>query len=212
MAESLSGRSPDLKGLVTSIIAGEVGSSTTRAKALLDQGVSIQEILEEGVLRAWSEFAEWYDRDPKGSLNKWFDCYKATDQVLKLLWSYVPEPINPPFSVLVATVLGEGHVLMRDVISLLLASKGIKVYRPRRGITPENLTELLTDGSLKYIVLSCSQEDTREALVNLINHAKRARPDLTIITGGRMAGGMGEDLTFQDLIALLEYISGSPFR
>jgi len=159
-----------------------------------------------GVLKAWSDFADWYGREPAEAMKKWFDCYNTTYRVFRLLWSRVPDAVGPPFSVLVATVRGEGHVLARDAISLLLASRGLRIYRPRKGVVPEDLAEGLADPSLKYLILSCCQDETRGPLIDLIKRAKAARPDLLVITGGRIAGGLGEDHTLPDPASLLRFI------
>lgn len=77
----------------------------------------------------------------------------TTRRVLGLIESVV-RLREPTFSTIVASVRGEGHTLMRDIIAAYLRSKNIEVYNPKRGITIDDIKEELSDPFLKFLVLS----------------------------------------------------------
>jgi methanogenic corrinoid protein MtbC1 len=170
-------------------------------KALADK-VSFDDIIAESILKAHLAFNEWYARDKIGSLKAWEFCFFTTVKVLKVLDSRIPVPEKPPFSVIVATVHSEGHVTMRDIIATMLRGKGLKVYGMKKGITANNIDGPLADQTLKYIVLSCSEDATKPILEALIKAVKERRPDIQIVAGGAMATRSGADIIINDPLKL----------
>jgi len=188
----------------SAILAGKSSDALQAAVFALSKGMRAEDIVE-GILRAWASFCEWYDRDPKESLKAWANCYTATMKILKLLDSNVeknPPPESPPFSVMVATVKGEGHVLMKEIIVTLLKSKGLKVYSMKKGVLLEDMEGALADPSLKFIVLSCIEGQTEDRLCNLVKGIRVKRPDIKIVAGGPAAYIVRADIAPSDPSAI----------
>ncbi len=93
---------------------------------------------------------------------------------------------------------------MRDIVASYLRSKNIKVYCPKRGITIDDIKEELSDPSLRFVVLSCIDSDTEEALKSIISSVRRVRPDIKIIAGGPLAGKIGADATASSISGVLD--------
>lgn len=161
-----------------------------------------------GILKAWMDYSEWYQRDPDGALKRWFECYNATYKVLKLLEAKIVPTPNPPFTILAITVRGEGHVLIKDMLAVLLKVKGLKVFSMKKGVIVEDILEFLSDPSLKFVIISCTQEETRESITDLIKRIREIRPDLKIMTGGPIAEGLGADIVISDSSKLFETLMG----
>ncbi len=176
------------------------------AQKCLDSGISIDEIVINGILKAWNEFCAWYEREPLESLKKWLDCYNATIKVLRLLDSSITSPITPRASILVATVRGEGHVLMKEITSTLLRARGFKVYSYRKGVIFDDLDECLADPALKFAVLSCVEEAMNPLARSLISGIHEKRPNVQILAGGPMAKMIGADSVVVDLPDLFKHI------
>ncbi|MGQ9571186.1 MAG: cobalamin-dependent protein, partial [Thermodesulfovibrionales bacterium] len=119
----------------------------------------------------------------------------------------MPDP-NPLFAVLVITMRGEGHVLIKDILTVLLKSKGLKVYTMRKGVAIEDVKEPLHDPFLKFVIISCTQEETREPILDLIGMIRAIRPDLKVAIGGPIAEGMGADIVISDPLKLFETLMG----
>ncbi|MEJ5292462.1 MAG: hypothetical protein WHS82_02610 [Candidatus Methanosuratincola sp.] len=203
--ESRSDRSDLLRRLADSIMHGKPDAQEI-ARLCLDRGAGVDEVLTKGVIEGWLEFAAWYDREPEAALKGWMESYNATNRVLRLLESVIPPPENPPFSVAVATVRGEGHVLMRDVLSILLKSKGVRVYSSRKGVVPEDLQEPISDPSLKWLVVSCVEGDLNDQVSGLIRWAKGMRSDLRVVAGGPQADKVGADIAVNGPLELIKVL------
>lgn len=201
--ESRSG--DQLDALAESILRGRPDCREA-ARSCLSHGCTVEDILTRGVIKAWIDFSDWYGRDPEGALRGWMDSYKATNQVLRELESSLSPPEKPPFSVAVYAVRGEGHVLMRDVLTLLLRSKGLKVYTSKKGAVPEDLEGPLSDPSLKWLVFSCTESALNAQVTRLIELAKRRRPDLKVVAGGSEAGNVGADIVIEGASGLLRVL------
>jgi methanogenic corrinoid protein MtbC1 len=206
--ESLSAGDATLRTLADAVLHGKTQEALEAiGKALVD-GYSLEDIVVKGVLKAHLEFGEWYDRDPLDALKAWEFCFFTTVKILKALDSKIPAPQNAPLSVLVMTVKGEGHITMRDVIALLLKSKGLKVYSSRKGITLEDVSPFLQNRSLKVIVLSCTEDGTKMVLDKLVRGVRAARPDIRIVASGQFAGFSGADVLLQDPTKLYDTLMG----
>jgi methanogenic corrinoid protein MtbC1 len=197
-----------IKNLAKTLLAGDTDMALKNASEALVKKNSIEEIVVKGILKAWINFGEWYDRDAINALKFYSAVYIASDKVLKFLDSKVITPPNPPFSVLVTTVKGEGHIVMRDIIKVLLKSKGVKVHSAKKWATVEEVSQFLLDKSLKFIVLSCSQDETKAALDALAKQVRAARPDIKIVAGGPFAGFSGADVLLQDPTKLYDTLIG----
>jgi len=187
-----------LKGIAKAILAGNGNLAVEAAGRAVEANFSMDDIVMKGILKAWVDFAEWHDRDPIGSLKMWLECYNTTNKVLKLLDSKIAPPPNPPFSILVVCVRGEGHVIMRDIIALMLKSKGLKVFSSKKGVLVGDISEPLSDRSLKFVILSCIEEATKATLSAFVKGVRAARPDVKIVAGGPIAGYAGADVVLSD--------------
>lgn len=193
-----------LREVGRAILLGDSEGAIHATRRALDNGLSIENIILGGVFRAWMDYSGWYHKDSDGALERWFECYTTTYKVLKLLEERIlPEP-NPPFAVSVITVRGEGHILIKDILTVLLKAKGLKVYAMRRGVVMEDVIALLSDSSLKFVIISCTEEGTRGIVTNIIKRIRENRPDIKIIAGGPIAESMGADIVISDPSMLFE--------
>jgi len=123
----------------------------------------------------------------------------VTINILKLIESKMEAPKEPPFSMLMVTVLGEGHVTMREIIGTMLKARGIKVYTSRKGVQIGDVSEALSDMKLRFVVLSCIETSVVDAVQAFVRRVKEERKDVTVIAGGPMADRSGADIVTSDL-------------
>ncbi len=190
------------------ILSGNAADAAGATLGAVESGTRPYDIIRDGVLNAWSDFCIWYERDEKESLKAWLGCFNATLKVLKILDERLAAP-NPPYSVLVATALGEGHVLMKAIIATMLRSKGLKVYSTLRGLRPEDAGDALSDPALRFVVLSCIESGIQGPSKDFIKHVKEKRKDVMTIAGGPAAKDCGADVVTSDLEEL-DRIVGRP--
>ncbi len=195
-----------LRNVSAAIIAGDA-SARDAAQACLDAGIALDEIISKGVFSAWDEFCLWYARDPMGSLKRWLDCFNSTYRILRLLESGLPPPRAGAPAILVCTARGENHVLMKDIVALLLKARGFKVYCYRRGLAAGDASEATGDASLKYVVLSCIQEDAVQPASELVEGITARRPDVKVLAGGPMADRVHADAVVDGVESLFAIIN-----
>lgn len=184
--------------MAKAIFLGDGNVALDATQRALDDGISIQDIVIKAVLKAWVDFSEWHKRDPNNALKRWFECYTATNRVLKALDSKIAPLPNPPLATLLITIRGEGHVLIKDTIATLLKAEGLKVYNLPKGVLIDDISEYLTDPSLKFVIISCTQKETKKAIIDLIEMIKRTRSDLKIVAGGPIAEGISADIVISN--------------
>jgi len=193
-----------LDEVAKAIFLGDGAAAQDVTQRALVKGISVEDIVLKAVLKAWVNYSEWYQRDPHDALKRWFECFTATNRILKVLDANIASAPNPPFAVLVITVRGEGHVLIKDTLAILLKAKGLKVYNMQKGVLIDDISKYLSDLSLKFVIISCTQEETKEAIADLIERLKRTRSDLKIVAGGPIARGIGADIVISDPSNLFE--------
>jgi methanogenic corrinoid protein MtbC1 len=191
-----------LSELSDAILYGKSDRALELLEKALAEKISFDDIIAESMLKAHLTFIDWYARDKLGAIKAWEFCFFTTLKVLKVLDSRIPIPEKPPFSVIVATVHSEGHITMRDIIATMLRSKGLKVYGMKKGITANNIDGPLSDQTLKYVVLSCSEDSSKPILDELVKAIRERRPDVQIVAGGAMAPRSGADMVLNDPLKL----------
>jgi methanogenic corrinoid protein MtbC1 len=191
-----------LSELSDAILYGKSDRALELLEKALAEKISFDDIIAESMLKAHLTFIDWYARDKLGAIKAWEFCFFTTLKVLKVLDSRIPIPEKPPFSVIVATVHSEGHITMRDIIATMLRSKGLKVYGMKKGITANNIDGPLSDQTLKYVVLSCSEDASKPNLDELTKAIRERRPDVQIVAGGAMAPRSGADMVLNDPLKL----------
>lgn len=197
--ELMSSTDGALESLAKAILAGKEEDATAVADNALESGISAEEIVKRGVLKAWYDFCAWHEKDAEAAIRAWYDCFLVTMAILKLLESKIETPKDPPFSVLMVTVLGEGHITMKEIIATMLKAKGIKVYASRRGVRIGDVSEALSDPKLRFVVLSCITTSLAAIVQEFVKGVKEERKDVTVIAGGPMAEKSGADLVTSDL-------------
>ncbi len=188
-----------LESLAKVILAGKEEDASAAVEVALQSGIGIEEIVKRGVLKAWYDFCAWYEKDEKAAIRAWTDCFLATHTILKLLESKIAVPEDPPFSMLMVTVLGEGHVTMRMILTTLLRAKGIKVYTSSKGVRLGDVSEALSDPKLRFVALSCIETSLAANVQEFVKGVKEKRKDVTVIAGGPMAEQSGADIVTSDL-------------
>ncbi|MBI4773371.1 MAG: cobalamin B12-binding domain-containing protein [Deltaproteobacteria bacterium] len=197
-------RESRLESIAQAIMIGDRSRALQELNSAIDGGFGVEEIVVSSVLRAHTEFGAWYERDPDGSLKSWDSCFLATMKVLRVLESKIGAPQKPPFSVLVASVKGEGHITTRDVIAILLKAKGLNIYSLRKGILLEDISQILLDHSLRFVILTCTEDRTKSSVEAIIEGVRAARPDVKIIAGGPLADSLRVDEVLSDPLKLYD--------
>ncbi|MCC6013810.1 MAG: B12-binding domain-containing protein [Candidatus Verstraetearchaeota archaeon] len=155
---------------------------------------SIEDIINKGILEAWKEFSKIYEKNPIEAFKIWDISYLATKKALKVIESHTKpgEEI-----VIIATAKSEGHLLMKEIVTTYIKSLGFNVISSK-GINIDDLKNPL----VKFLVLSCTQDDTEKELKEIIEKIRSIRSDLKIIAGGRIADRIGADYVVSDLLEL----------
>ena len=155
---------------------------------------SIEDIINKGILEAWKEFCKIYEKNPIEAFKIWDISYLATRKALKTIESNVKPGEN---IVIVATAKNEGHLLMKEIIITYIKSLGFNVISSR-GININDLKNPL----VKFLVLSCIEDETEKELKEIIEKVRSIRSDLKIIAGGRIANRIGADYVVSNLSEL----------
>ena len=73
---------------------------------------------------------------------------------------------------------------MASKARLLLKSKGLKVYHFRRGVLLDDISGPLTDTSLKFLILSATEDVTKTTIDRIIKEVRERRPDIIGFVNG----------------------------
>uniref|UniRef100_A0A7C3EVM8 B12-binding domain-containing protein n=1 Tax=Candidatus Methanomethylicus mesodigestus TaxID=1867258 RepID=A0A7C3EVM8_9CREN len=194
---------PSLSQLSAAILAGNSQAAISAIRGALSAGTSPDDLIFKGILGAWSSFCAWHERDPQGALKAWLDCFNATMKALKEIDASTQTPRKEAPSVIVATARGEGHILMKEIITTMLRSRGFRVHSSRKGVTMDDLKEALSDPALKFAILSCIDPEALDSAIVLVRGIRAARGDVKIIAGGPMAQKVGADVIINEIDQLL---------
>lgn len=168
------------------VISGRRTEVQELTQELLDQGLSPEAILYEGLLPGMAVVG---DRFEKGEyfIPEMLLAARALNSGLDLLRPLLSEAdMNPAGKVLVGTVQGDIHDIGKNLVAVMLQGAGFTVIDAGVDVPPERFVELIREHRPDIVGLSAlltttmpSMKDTIDAIV-----ANNLRSSIKVIIGG----------------------------
>ncbi len=186
-------RDEGLEKLVTTIKEGDIRKTLSIAESLMSGGYSVKDILMKIILRAAVEYGESVSsidgRTKEGmeAMKKYTEVTLAVYSLLEALDKHIK--VSEPIGVAIfACVKGEGHSLIKDILSLIFKAEGFKVHNFRKPATPESIVNKVKETSGGIVVFSATQPKTIPTIKEVLEILKKEslREKVKIMLGGRL--------------------------
>ncbi len=177
------------KGLIRSIIDGDVKSSIIETEKLLDENVSSDKIIDEYVFNAMKKVGENYERGIF-FIPDLMKSAEATKAVLELIKKRIKqgtatsERRSKKQRIVLATVKGDIHDIGKNIVAMVLESAGYQVVDLGKDVEAKEIVEAVKKYKPIAVGLSALLTTTMPEMGNVIKLLRTNNIDTPVIIGG----------------------------
>jgi 5-methyltetrahydrofolate--homocysteine methyltransferase len=172
--------------LFESVIQGRSDQTTALVQKALDQGVAVEEILQEGLVSAMSEVG---DRFEKGEfyVPEMLIAARAMQAGMGLLRPYLVESgVEPAGTAVLGTVKGDLHDIGKNLVAMMLEGAGFNVIDLGTDVPPEVFAQTLREQNADIVGMSALLTTTMQSMRQTIEAIEDLgwRDKVKIMVGG----------------------------
>lgn len=172
-----------------SVITGATGAIVKQVEALLEEGMTAREILNQGLMAGMAVVGDRFRRNemflPQVLLAA--QAMKTAVDLLKLkLLEESEEGGNAHGTIVVGTVKGDMHDIGKNLVKIMLSGAGFEVIDLGANVTEQKFVDALRQSGAQYVGLSALLSSTMQHMKSVIDTIRR-EPDLDevrVIIGG----------------------------
>ena len=176
----------DFKALSESIIKGDIKIAVAETQSALDAGVSVQDILDKGLIATMDEVGERYS---KGLIfvPQMLRSAKAMQECTKLLKPFFREgDVTSKGKVLIGTISGDLHDIGKNLVAMMIEGAGFTVTDLGVNVSPENFVQKTQEMEPDIVAMSALLSTTMPAMLQTIEALQKAglRDKVKVMIGG----------------------------
>jgi 5-methyltetrahydrofolate--homocysteine methyltransferase len=175
-----------IETIYQNVIDGETSSVEAGVKALLADGVSVETILQDGLIKAMGEVGQRYE-DGDLYVPEMVMAAESMQAGMALLKPYlVDSGIKSAGTVIIGAVKGDLHDIGKNLVAVMLEGAGFDVIDLGTDVEPQKFVEAVRKNSAAVVGLSALLTTTMEKMKFTIETLKKEglRDDVKVIVGG----------------------------
>jgi len=172
----------DVKEIADGVIAGKLPIVKELVQTAIDQGVPVEEILQNGLLAGMSVIGERFRRNEIYVPNVLLAAraMKAGTELIKPL--LVQAGVKPLATVVIGTVKGDLHDIGKNLVGMMMEGAGLKVIDAGIDVSAEKFVALAKENQAKVVGVSALLTTT---MLNMKGVVEAAHADgLKVMIGG----------------------------
>ena len=187
----------DLHEISVQLQAGKAKIVKTLVQQAIDEGISAQTILEEGLLDGMNVIGEKF-KNNEVFVPEVLVAARAMSQgtaVLKPL--LVGEDIKPAGKACIGTIQGDLHDIGKNLVKMMLESKGFEVIDLGTDVSPKTFVETAVKENCQLICISALLTTTMNIMEDVVKEAEAAgiHGKVKIMVGGApLTGAFAEKI------------------
>ena len=176
----------DFKALSESVIKGDIKVAVAETQNALDAGVSVQDILDKGLIATMDEVGERYS---KGLIfvPQMLRSAKAMQECTKLLKPFFREgDVTSKGKVLIGTISGDLHDIGKNLVAMMMEGAGFTITDLGVNVSSESFIQKTQEIEPDIVAMSALLSTTMPAMLQTIEALQKAglRDKVKIMIGG----------------------------
>ncbi len=144
----------DLTQLTEAVISGNAAQSKELTQKAMDDGVPVQQILDDGLIAAMNEVGVRF-KSNVFYVPEVLIAARAMNQAMELLGPQLAKAgIEPVGTVVLGTVKGDLHDIGKNLVGMMWKGAGFKVIDLNVDVAPEKFVEAVKENGAKLVGLS----------------------------------------------------------
>ena len=165
---------------------GKAMEVVTKVQELVDQGIDANLILNQGLLKGMNDIGlKW--KAGKAFIPEVLICARALNAGMDLLQKYIEaDPNQKEEVVIIGTVKGDKHDIGKNLVGMMLKSKGLKVVDLGTDVDADAYIAAVTEHNARFVCLSALLTTTMLYFKHVVEVFKDEglRDQVTILCGG----------------------------
>ncbi len=176
----------DFQALVQAVHKGDIATAVAETQKALDSGVSVDEILNNGLIATMDEVGENFS---KGTIfvPQMLRSAKTMQECMKLLQPLFKDGgVSTKGKVLIGTVKGDLHDIGKNLVSMMLEGAGFTITDLGVDVPPEKFVQKIQEVDPDILAMSALLSTTMPSMPLTIEAIKNAgvRDKVKIMIGG----------------------------
>ena len=176
----------DFKALSESVVKGDIKIAVAETQSALDAGVSVQDILDKGLIATMDAVGERYS---KGLIfvPQMLRSAKVMQECTKLLKPFFREgDVTSKGKVLIGTINGDLHDIGKNLVAMMMEGAGFTVTDLGVNVSPKNFVQKTREIEPDIIAMSALLSTTMPAMSQTIEALQKAglRDKVKVMIGG----------------------------
>ena len=175
----------DLQALADAVISGKRDDAAQMTQAAVDEGVSVADIINEGLIAGMSVVGAKF-KNNEFYVPEVLIAARAMHAGMDIIKPLLAESgIQPRGTVAIGTVKGDLHDIGKNLVAMMLEGGGYEVIDLEVDVSPEKFVEVVNDG-VQVIALSALLTTTMPSMKDTIDALAEAgvRDKVKIMIGG----------------------------
>ena len=200
-----------LEDISKSIEEGKIRRTKELVKLAVDGGTNPRTVLTEGLLNGLKAVGRRFDRD-SFMVTEMLVSARCINESMEILKPMLLPPGGKPIGRgCIGTVCGDLHDVGKNIVKLMLESRGIEIVDLGVDVPPENFVRAVKEDGCELVCCSALLTATMQELPRVIRALKNARirDDVIVMVGGvpvtaAYAKRIGADIYSEDGYAAAE--------
>ncbi len=176
----------DFGPIIESVVAGNETKLAELVQNALDQGASVKQIMDEGLLAGMDIVGDKMENEEM-FIPEVLMCARAMGNVLKtLMHLHTEENMSAKGKVIIGTVKGDLHDIGKNLVAMMLESAGFEVYNLGVDIGPERFISEIKARNAQLVCISALLTTTMPMMKKTVDAiiASGLREQVKVLVGG----------------------------
>ena len=180
-----------LKEIYQGVLDGDMDKVVSNVQAALDEKVSAEVILKQGMMAAMAEVGQLFE-DGEYFVPELLVAARAMQGGLELLKPFLAdEDVEPIGKVVTGTVKGDLHDIGKNLVGMMLKGAGFEIVDMGTDVSPEKFVEAVKESGAQIVAMSALLTTTMANMPDTIKAFEDAgiRDSVKIMVGGAPVTG-----------------------
>ncbi len=175
-----------LEEISLTLQSGNARKTKELVQQAIDEGVNVQDILEKGLLAGMDVIGKKF-KNNEIFIPEVLISARAMNQSIELIKPLLLESgVKPAGKVCIGTVQGDLHDIGKNLVKLMLESKGFEIIDLGTDVSPEAFVNAALENDCPIICCSALLTTTRGAMADVVKEVEKAgaKDKIKVLIGG----------------------------
>jgi len=175
-----------LENVYEAVLTGNAPATATATQASLDEGLTAEQVLNEGCIPAMTEVGRQFEIGEKFVPEMLISARAMTAATTILKPLLAEEGVEKVGTVIIGTVAGDLHDIGKNLVGMMMEGAGFEIMDLGTDVTPQQFVESVKETKPDIIAMSALLTTTTKSMISTIDALNEAgiRDQVKVMVGG----------------------------